>query len=367
MIKSKTTGVIYQDFFHTYAVNGQTLAFTADNFVSVSSTEITIRDAADDNTTTIVGSGFVFDASGAPVGGTVTGVQVHGADGSLAVSIDHIGLSIGELIPIMTSADPFSALLSGNDLLSINSNDPSYSGELQGGAGNDVLIGGAGNDGLFGGQGNDVIFGMGGADEIVADAGNDTIDGGSGEDALVFNSVQSPITVNLQAGFAVSAETGRDQLKNIEDVIGGDGNDVITGNDAANVLFGGLGDDIVRGGGGNDTILGSPGNDKLYGGAGADTIWADGGNDTIYGGAGNDVFKFFGAEFNMKPVIADFQHGDTIDLSILGLAPGTTFESLIANSAHQVGPDVVFNLPFDLTLTVQHTQLSHFTSSDFIL
>jgi len=78
----------------------------------------------------------------------------------------------------------------------------------------------------------------------------------------------------------------------------GEGNDVVTGSDQADVLVGGTGDDIISGEGGNDWLHGGDGNDTLDGGAGDDFVvggWGDdtlkGGvdADTVYGGYGNDT------------------------------------------------------------------------------
>ena len=51
-------------------------------------------------------------------------------------------------------------------------------------------------------------------------------------------------------------------MNSIENVRGGGGNDIITGNSSANKLYGGVG---------NDTLYGSLGNDELYGSFGTDT------------------------------------------------------------------------------------------------
>ncbi len=47
----------------------------------------------------------------------------------------------------------------------------------------------------------------------------------------------------------------------IENAFGGDGDDIIIGNSAANVLYGGRGNDILVGGTGNDTLIGGTGAD----------------------------------------------------------------------------------------------------------
>jgi len=76
----------------------------------------------------------------------------------------------------------------------------------------------------------------------------------------------------------------------IENATGGNGNDVLVGNGAANVLTGGLGNDTMYGGAGNDTLLGGAGSDLLYGDAGNDKLDGGSGADAMRGGAGNDRY-----------------------------------------------------------------------------
>lgn len=84
----------------------------------------------------------------------------------------------------------------------------------------------------------------------------------------------------------------------IENVIGGAGNDNISGNAANNVLVGGEGNDTLRGVAGNNVLIGDGlGNElALIGLTRADIIsvalpaTAKGGNDILVGGAGNDIF-----------------------------------------------------------------------------
>ncbi|MCE1680774.1 M10 family metallopeptidase C-terminal domain-containing protein, partial [Enterobacter hormaechei] len=82
----------------------------------------------------------------------------------------------------------------------------------------------------------------------------------------------------------------------IENAIGGSGNDVLIGNDAANTLKGGAGDDII------------------YGGLGADNLW---------GGEGNDTFVYLSAKESPpleRDWIHDFVSGkDKIDVSLFDL------------------------------------------------
>lgn len=69
----------------------------------------------------------------------------------------------------------------------------------------------------------------------------------------------------------------------IENAVGGSGNDTITGNGLDNVLSGGGGDDQLRGGTGADVLFGNDGDDTLTGGSG----WID----TLLGGAGHDSYN----------------------------------------------------------------------------
>ncbi|WP_161600939.1 S8 family serine peptidase [Teichococcus oryzae] len=58
----------------------------------------------------------------------------------------------------------------------------------------------------------------------------------------------------------------------IENAIGGDGNDWLTGNELANHLRGGRGNDRLEGGGGNDVLQPGPGSNLADGGAGYDIL-----------------------------------------------------------------------------------------------
>jgi Ca2+-binding RTX toxin-like protein len=68
----------------------------------------------------------------------------------------------------------------------------------------------------------------------------------------------------------------------VENLAGGDGSDILSGNASANELFGFSGNDVLNCGWGDDYLSGSDGDDKLDGGVGADIMnggpdsdWAD--------------------------------------------------------------------------------------------
>ena len=108
---------------------------------------------------------------------------------------------------------------------------------LDGGTGNDTLNGDAGNDTLIGGDGNDTVNGGTGDDTIVAGSGrgNDHYDGGAGIDTIVYSSTTQGITVSLggehgTVGFAEGNEIDSDTIVNVENIVGGSGDDWLEGN-----------------------------------------------------------------------------------------------------------------------------------------
>ena len=89
---------------------------------------------------------------------------------------------------------------------------------------------------------------------------------------------------------AVTAVAGSDvdMIQNFESVVGGSGNDSITGNNLSNLISGGAGDDTLSGGSaGLDTLLGGLGNDQLI----LDVSQLANGS-SVDGGAGTDIFRF---------------------------------------------------------------------------
>lgn len=151
-----------------------------------------------------------------------------------------------------------------------------------------------------------------------------TVDGAAGSDTISFEKAQGPVTL-LSADFTASnvekvvGSSYNDTLDLREngvlswllddslEIDGGNGNDVVHGNDAENKLLGGegndtlsgwAGNDVIHGGAGDDVIVGGEGHyvlasddDVLFGEDGNDTIDGCAGNDTLYGGAGSDVLR----------------------------------------------------------------------------
>jgi Ca2+-binding RTX toxin-like protein len=151
-----------------------------------------------------------------------------------------------------------------------------------GGNGDDTLTGDAGANILYGSGGNDTINGGAGDDVLSGGAGDDIINGGEGFDTLDLSDATGAISVDFAAGKASGAGIGTDTFVNIEKLLFGAGNDVVSG---------GNGDEALDGGAGNDTLKGGAGDDSLWGGAGADTLDSGSGHDEVFGGIGNDAIK----------------------------------------------------------------------------
>jgi Ca2+-binding RTX toxin-like protein len=152
----------------------------------------------------------------------------------------------------------FDDTLRGND----NDND------VIGNDGDDALTGHGGDDNLQGGNGDDQLFGGEGADMLDGGAGNNTARydfGGS-------------VTANLANASANTGDAQGDTYVSINNLTGSQFDDVLAGDNAANVISGNDGDDHLLGALGRDTLSAGGGNDILEGGADGDAL--DGGDGT---------------------------------------------------------------------------------------
>ena len=98
---------------------------------------------------------------------------------------------------------------------------------------------------------------------------------------------------------------GNDRLtggSGLDTLYGDAGDDELNGADGADALYGGTGDDRLFGEDGDDSLNGGSGNDQLAGGAGADTLDGGFGNDRLAGGAGTDTLDGgFGLDYGVFP------------------------------------------------------------------
>ncbi len=130
-------------------------------------------------------------------------------------------------------------------------------------------------------------------------AGGDTLKGGDGEDTITYKYSPRGVTINLNAGTASGGNADGDDLgTDIENVIGSDHDDTITGTDdvnEGNKLWGLGGNDVLSGREGPDTLNGGTGDDSLSGGDEDDTLEGGPGADMLTGGMGNDTASYAGS------------------------------------------------------------------------
>ena len=181
-------------------------------------------------------------------------------------------------------------------------------------------------DTLTGDSLNNSLSGAAGDDWLVGGTGNDTLDGGAGTDTVDYSSRASgtniSITLNGSTAATVAVGTGEsDMVMNIENVIGGAGNDTLIGSNlnVNNVFSGGAGNDSLFGGTGNDSLSGNAGNDTLTGNTGDTLVGGDGndsmiidstflGSGSINGGTGTDTVSFAANSGNMTLSSANFSN-----------------------------------------------------------
>ncbi|MBS7791143.1 hypothetical protein KTR66_14160 [Roseococcus sp. SDR] len=179
---------------------------------------------------------------------------------------------------------------------------------IHAGGGNDLIVAGAGADTVFGGAGNDTFAdgrGLAFPDVYVGGAGVNTVNYATTREALTIRLTGEALEFGAtEAGSGtVHTLTGpvTDRLFDIQNVIGGDGENLIYGSAEANVIRGGrLGDylageegnDSLWGGAGNDVLRGGPGDDTLEGGDGHDQLIVTGGQSVAHGGGGRNSLLF---------------------------------------------------------------------------
>ncbi|MBB4187358.1 Ca2+-binding RTX toxin-like protein [Sinorhizobium terangae] len=339
----------------------------------------------------LFGTGFAFDASGYPIGGTISSIQLLQHNGTLVQTISGLSLSLELFQNAATGFDRFGLegwLLNNADTVHGSAGNDS----IQGRGGNDVLNGNGGDDFVSGGDGDDTYNGGAGfdilsfddayftpsafrgvnlnastgtvidpygfsetfsnfeefrgtqfADTFVGSAsgedfmglgGRDTINGGGGIDTVRYHRDVNRggdfgVNVNLTTGVAKDGFGAQDTLTSIENVRGTDFADTIVGNAVSNFL---------RGHGGNDSLNGAGGADQMRGGQGNDTYFVDNTGDVIDengdNGSGTDTVRSsISFSLSSAPVV----FGGVEHLALLGTAningAGNTLNNALTGNA----------------------------------
>ena len=127
----------------------------------------------------------------------------------------------------------------------------------------------------------DYVDAKGGDDVITGVGGRDYIDGGTGIDTISYHWSGAYVEVDLMRATQRNGDASGDVLVNIENVTGSARNDLIRGDNSANVLNG------------------------------------LGGQDTLTGRGGSDRFVFDSAVNANRDVVTDFASGDKLDFGLI--------------------------------------------------
>jgi hypothetical protein len=273
--------------------------------------------------TGLSGNDTVTIGSLAPsLGGTVANIQgavtVNNALGRTALIVDDSADSTGRTATLTNSAltglapaainyvsTGLSSLAvyggNGNDTFKVGSPAPTMTVTLNGGGGANTLVGPNTTNtwqisSVNGGTLGTISFSA--IQKLVGGSGVDTfkftpsgkvasIDGGGAPagqgDWLNYSAfpTNQPVTVNLATGSATGVNNGAPgAVSNIQNVIGGAGNDHLTGDAQGNILLGLGGNDVINGGNGRSLLIGGAGDDTIVGGTAGDIVI---GGYTVFG------------------------------------------------------------------------------------
>lgn len=126
-------------------------------------------------------------------------------------------------------------------------------------------------------------------DFVTAVAANAFSDDAFSDDAQINTANTNAFETNTRAGDIPFKQDLELTSTNQDTLIGGEGRDILEGDDEDNVLDGAGGNDYLDGEAGDDRLIGGEGNDYLFGKKEHDTLQGGGGKDYLDGGEGNDI------------------------------------------------------------------------------
>ena len=196
-------------------------------------------------------------------------------------------------------------------------------------SGIDRVISGDGNDTLTGNGGRNQLVGMRGDDVLTGGADADRLDGGAGNDTANYSTASKSVTASLTKSAMNTGDARGDIYISIENLIGSNSGDQLTGSAAANRIEGGKGNDTLSGRGGDDVLIGGKGKDRATyaNGYSSYTIKKDG-DALIVTGEGTDTLKTIET--------LSFKNG-TYDVATGKFTPSTTMARSAASSPETTG------------------------------
>ncbi len=144
---------------------------------------------------------------------------------------------------------------------------------------------------VAGTRNSDALSGTGGNEVFKGGPGADAMSGNYGVDYASYEGASSGLVASLTNPGSNTGDAFGDIYKRINNLIGSDFDDTLTGTSAVNTIYGGGGNDAIYGLSGSDVLHGGAGNDLLDGGDKSDTLYGGDGNDTLIGGAAHDVLN----------------------------------------------------------------------------
>ena len=211
----------------------------------------------------------------------------------------------------------------------------------------DILRGSGNNDTLRGQDGRDLLVGADGNDWLEGGKGDDTLDGGAGRDVGDYENSPSPVTIDLQNGFARGG-LGSDVLVSVEAAHGSAHGDTIVmrnpdaGSTVGWYVFGRAGNDYITGGSGDDNVTPGSGKDTIMGGAGHDTVNYQDGGYNFYGDSSKTTT---GVVVNLAEGWAIDNWGDRDTLNSISIVYGSDYGDLLIGGAVENG--VKTKSPYD--------------------
>lgn len=168
---------------------------------------------------------------------------------------------------------------SGNQVIDLREEAIS---SVRGYTGNLMISRGTVIENAIGGSGNDTLIGNDEDNVLLGQAGADTLNGRNGYDWVYYLSSNAGVVVDLSdSGAERGGHAEGDTIVNVENILGSDHADTITGDNRVNYLSGGAGDDTISGGNGNDKLRGGAGADRIDGGVGTDWVYYNDSNSAV--------------------------------------------------------------------------------------
>ena len=266
----------------------------------------------------------------------------------------------------------------GTDTITYNSTERAVNVDLEAGTsstgdsidGVENLVGSKFDDYLTGDDSENVLDGADGNDILSGGYGADTLVGGEGTDLASYAASKEEIAVNLKNNYADGGDASGDKFDSIEGIEATEHDDVLVGDDGANLfyakdgddkissnagddtIFAGAGNDFVKGDAGNDTLYGQDGDDVLIGGDGDDTLIGGEGINTIIGGDGDDTVVYKG---NSDAYQIMFLNEDTILVKSLDGNTKDTVQSV----KEIVFDDFLFEIDYENKTLIKKVEFTH--------